>query len=89
MNNDSMVWVDFKEVDMNSPKSPEVEFTKDDHNLSLNGYYHIAWDRIDTEMKLLVWVLHLSEKTWMKREDLDSLVHIVCKRFGWNIPWAC
>ena len=49
------------------------------------GPYDVALDRIDSPLKLLGWVEHLSGKGWMKALDIRELVIIVSSHFGWDI----
>lgn len=49
------------------------------------GPYQFALDRIDTPLKLLGWVHHLTEKVWMESLDLRELIEAVADHFGWNI----
>jgi len=45
--------------------------------LQVGGEYNIALSRCDTAEKLLTWVHHLSEKTWMTRELLQFFMEKV------------
>ena len=49
------------------------------------GPYEFALDRIDSPLKLLGWVEHLSGKVWMKSLDLRELIIAVSEHFGWDI----
>lgn len=71
------------------PTTPGVEIEQDAEYLTLDGHYHIEWSRIQNPMELLVWVLHLGEKTWMGHKDIKRFVTVVCKHRNWDIPWNC
>lgn len=45
--------------------------------------YDIPWSRLDSYPKLLEWVKHLSEKSWVTADDLGAFVELVERRFGW------
>ncbi len=49
------------------------------------GPYEFALDRIDSPLKLLGWVEHLSGKVWMEALDLRALIIAVSEHFGWDI----
>jgi len=44
--------------------------------------YEIALDRIDNPVKILQWVIHLTEKTWMTTELLNQFVQAACNKAG-------
>lgn len=44
--------------------------------------YEIALDRIDSPAKILQWVIHLTEKTWMTTELMRQFVLAACTRAG-------
>lgn len=50
--------------------------------------YPIAWERLDTKEKLLGWVHHLAEKSWMDTTKLKYFIEFVHAHFGWKIDWA-
>lgn len=41
--------------------------------------YYIDFNRCDTAEKLLKWINHMSEKTWVTKELLVEFTHVVCK----------
>jgi hypothetical protein len=47
--------------------------------------YEFTLDRIDSPLKLLGWVEHLSGKVWMKALDLRDLIIAVSQYFEWDI----
>jgi hypothetical protein len=60
--------------------------TIDDTHLTIkahDGYlYEIALDRIDTAPKILQWVIHLTEKSWMTTELMRQFVYAACTKAG-------
>ena len=52
----------------------------------LNGVksYEIESERISSEMELVGWILHLSEKSWCNAKMIHSLIETVSKEKGWN-----
>ena len=50
--------------------------------------YHIEWVRLDTKEKLLGWVYHLTEKSWMDTTKLRHFIQFVHTHFGWEITWS-
>ena len=50
--------------------------------INVNYEYNIALNRVDTSEKILWWVIHLSEKTWMTTEILRRFVHLSCAHHG-------
>ena len=46
--------------------------------------YEIAIDRCDTEGKILSWVHHLNEKTWMTPEIINRFMEVAGARIGWK-----
>jgi hypothetical protein len=44
--------------------------------------YEIALDRINNPVKILQWVIHLAEKTWMTTELMRQFVIASCTKAG-------
>lgn len=44
--------------------------------------YEIALDRIDNPVKILQWVIHLTEKGWMTNELMRQFVQAACTKAG-------
>jgi hypothetical protein len=42
--------------------------------------YFIAWNRIDTPLKLVHWVRHLVEKEWVDSQLIEELIDAVNRR---------
>lgn len=49
-----------------------------------HGYF-IEWDRLDSREKLLEWIHHLSEKTWVDSRMIGDLIERVHEHFGWKV----
>lgn len=63
-----LLFVDYKARTINL-----VDERREFHDFEENPY-SIAFHRIDTHAKLLAWIEHLSEKTWITTEHLRLLV---------------
>ena len=48
--------------------------------------YQIELARCDTLEKILAWVVHLSEKTWISPDVLERFVHVACRHHGLKLP---
>jgi len=47
--------------------------------------YEIELSRCDTPQKLLSWVYHLSEKTWMTRDIIHYFIRLAAQHHGIDI----
>jgi hypothetical protein len=47
--------------------------------------YEFSLSRCDTPERLLRWISHLCEKTWVRMDHIKSLVHTVSSHFKWNV----
>lgn len=62
---------------------PKQVYVKNDTIvINVNYEYNIEISRCDTAEKLLGWVHHLTEKTWMTNEAMRSFIEIACKESG-------
>lgn len=53
--------------------------------LTWGGYeYDIARERIDTPEKLLHWVCHLAQKSWMDLPKMRYFIRAIMKKKGWK-----
>ena len=53
--------------------------------LTWGGYeYDIARERIDTPEKLLHWVCHLAQKSWMDLPKMHYFIRAIMKKKGWK-----
>jgi hypothetical protein len=66
-------------------RKPVVKVTKKWVTVNIQYPYDIRIDRIDTPLKLLNWVEHLSHKTWMDGPSMAEFVQKVCRHFGWDL----
>jgi len=41
--------------------------------------YEIYKDRIDTDDKILGWIYHLSDKTWMSKDHIKRFIYVATK----------
>ena len=46
--------------------------------------YDIARERIDTPEKLLFWVCHLAQKSWMDLPKMRCFIKAIMKKKGWK-----
>ena len=51
-------------------------------NVDDHYQYEIALDRINNPVKILQWVIHLTEKTWMTTELMRQFVIASCTKAG-------
>lgn len=78
-------------------KRPPVKIEIEDDELSIEFVYYgntktygpIALERINTPEKLLVWIMHLNQKTWCDHRVTEPLIETVCQHFGWSLPYGC
>ncbi len=52
--------------------------TLEDGHILLNHFYNIDLDRCDTHEKILAWIYHLGEKTWVTPDMLRRFIAIAC-----------
>lgn len=61
-----------------------------DGHISLADYpgdtpnYDIALDRCNTPEKVLGWVYHLSEKTWITSDHIRAFIKMACREHGFD-----
>ena len=48
--------------------------------------YNIALDKCDTYEKILSWVFHLQEKTWMSPDVTRRFISLVCQHHNLKHP---
>jgi hypothetical protein len=56
--------------------------------INVHYEYSIQISRCNTHEKILGWVYHLTEKTWMSRDILRYFVQVSCRESGLNIPYS-
>lgn len=54
--------------------------------INVHGEYNIELNRCDTPEKIIAWVLHLGDKTWMSREILQRFVVVALRANELDIP---
>lgn len=72
------------------PRKPSVKLTSKWVTIKTEWHgkhdsYHFALNRIDTRMKLLHWVRHLTGKVWFDQGVTCELIEKVCNHFGWDL----
>ena len=60
-----------------------VKVSKD--HITLDGHYEITFERIPTELALLKWIAHLSEKDWFTRKQLYWLIQSASRKNNLDI----
>lgn len=50
-----------------------------------NYPYEIGLEKINTPMKLIHWIWHLEEKTWMDNITMRRFIEKVCKVNGFDL----
>ncbi len=56
----------------------------EDGYIVLDGHYDIKLNRCDTKAKILDWVCHLSEKTWVTKKTITDFIDAACSAHGIN-----
>ena len=51
----------------------------------IDDHYEIQLHQIDTHEKLLRWIFHLSQKTWVTATVIRRLCEIAADQNGWNL----
>jgi hypothetical protein len=64
-------------------KEPTVEV--EGASVIIDGHYEIELHQIDTHEKLLRWIFHLSQKTWMTATVIRSICEIASSSNEWNL----
>lgn len=47
--------------------------------------YQIEWPQIDTKLKLLGWIRHVSEKSWATASMVSEMIDAVCTHWIWSV----
>ena len=55
----------------------------DGQMIEYDSHYQIELAEIRTPIELVQWLYHLSMKTWVKRDDLRTLMEFACRGRGW------
>lgn len=75
----------YQEMLKRKSKQMRVDRTDKVYVLDIVFKYEIEFSRCNTQMKLLRWVNHLMEKTWMTTELASWFIEAVCAENGWDI----
>ena len=54
--------------------------------ITITNEYNIPLTRCKTLDEILAWVFHLSEKTWIEREDLRYFIRLACNENNIDVP---
>lgn len=78
--------MEFTDYQDSKEKLNRQVFIADDH-IVINVYYeyNISLDRCDSAEKLLHWVWHLTEKTWMTNDVMRRFISLACQKNGINM----
>ena len=70
--------VDFRDIEKHMAELERQVYIEDNHVIINVEYeYDIALSRCDTNEKLMAWVVHLCEKTWMTKVVLRRFIQLV------------
>src|SRR5206468_3710987 len=61
------------------------KFKTSKHAFVFDDHYEVTFTRCDTPEKILSWVAHLSEKSWMTAETLGEFVIEASGRVGVDV----
>lgn len=65
----------------------KMVYVEDGHIvIKVNYEYNIALGRCDTHAKIVAWVLHLSQKTWMTQDVLIRFIRLAMQQHGLTAP---
>ncbi len=64
----------------------QVYIDGDEIIINVRTHYAIALKRADTHEKILGWVVHLAEKTWMTQQVTRRFVYLACEAAGLKVP---
>lgn len=65
----------------------EIVKVIDDHIvINVHDAYNIHIERCNTHEKILAWVFHLTEKSWMTKEILRHFIRVAHDESGLEIP---
>ena len=68
---------------MEKDQEPTIEIEGD--CVIIDGHYEIELHQIDSHEKLLRWIFHLSQKTWVTATLIRRLCEIAAAQNGWNL----
>ena len=64
---------------------PKIRATKHGIEINISYPYEIAHNRINTDAKILEWVHHLCEKTWMDTNAVGYFIEVAKKANGGKV----
>lgn len=72
--------MDFDDLKRREEELQRQVFVADGHIVINVSYeYNIALNRCDSAEKLLHWIWHLTEKTWMTNEVMRRFIELACR----------
>lgn len=67
---------------------PRLRVTKSSKSgielLQGNGYF-IEWSRLNSPLKLAIWIRHLVDKNWVDKDTITDLMDATERHFHWDI----
>lgn len=72
-----------QEIELNKQ---QVYLKKDSIVINVKYKYEIRLSRCDTPEKLLWWISHLLEKTWMNKRVMKRFILLTCKANNITTP---
>lgn len=64
-------------------EEPTIEVVGE--TIVIDDHYDIELHQIDSHEKLLKWIFHLSQKTWMTATVIRRLCEIAASQNRWNL----
>lgn len=55
------------------------------HKIVLNGHYEIDSERVNTKEKLVEWIYHLTQKSWVTTDHIKKLTEAAADLNNWKI----
>ncbi len=75
--------MNLNEIKKQEEKLQKQVYVKDDNIvINVEYEYNISKSSCDTPEKLLHWIWHLTEKTWMTNEVMRRFIEIACKEYS-------
>ncbi|WP_158755343.1 hypothetical protein [Dyella sp. S184] len=78
---------DFEKYKKHFEELAKTVLVKDGHIvINVHNEYNIALSSCNTHEKILGWVFHLTEKTWISRDVLRRFILVACHENGLKVP---
>jgi hypothetical protein len=78
---------DFEDYKKHMEELEKTVSVKEDHIvINVHYEYNIAISSCDTYERILGWVYHLTEKTWISRDVLRRFIQVACHESKIVIP---